>query len=62
VDVMQTLLNAEAELGNTRAMIVRQIIDIRGSIPPHCYGEDDCSTQALSTCPWRMDCGDKNED
>jgi len=61
MDVMQTLLDTEATLGNTRAMIVKQIIEIRGTEPPHCYGLDDCSTQALSTCPWRMDCGDKNE-
>lgn len=32
------------------------IEQIRGPAPP-CYGEDDCSTDVLSRCPWRMSCG-----
>ena len=48
--------NAEAELRVVRATIHRQIECLRDPAPS-CYGEDDCSTAILSTCPWRMTCG-----
>lgn len=69
--VIQTLLDAQAQLKNslymdeedrkkqiidTEAMIVRQIEVLRGPAP-ECYGEDDCGTLILSMCPWRMTCG-----
>ena len=54
---IQTLLNKEAELSNRRYYILQQIKAMRGDIPPHCWGLDDCSTQTLSQCPWRTDCG-----
>lgn len=70
---IQVLLDAEAGISNTisnynipnkavtelktvRATLHRQIECLRGPAPP-CYGEDDCSTALLSTCPWRMTCG-----
>ncbi len=64
--VIQVLLDAEAQISNadkagnlaeTRKMLHRQIEVLRGPAPP-CYGQDDCSTLILSTCPWRMKCGD----
>ena len=71
--VIQVLLDAEAGISNTisnhkvpakavielniiRATLHRQIECLRGPAP-RCYGEDDCSTACLSTCPWRMTCG-----
>jgi hypothetical protein len=47
---------AETELKVIRATLHKQIECLRGPAPP-CYGEDDCSTMILSTCPWRMTCG-----
>ena len=62
--LLQTLLNAEATIANDVdvAHLVRQqlhyeIVQLRGSEPPPCHGEDDCSTNILSQCPWRIDCG-----
>jgi hypothetical protein len=61
---LQQLLNSEAKLSNRgksnspdRAAIHRKIVELRGKVAPHCHGHDDCSTQMLSTCPWRIDCG-----
>lgn len=48
--------DAEVELKTIRATLHRQIECLRGPAPS-CYGEDDCSTAMLSTCPWRMTCG-----
>lgn len=56
---IQFLLDTEAQLGNTRLEIQERIIMLRGKNPPHCWGEDDCSTTMLVQCPWRIDCGDK---
>ena len=70
---VQVLLDVEAGISNTisrhkmpaaatnelkviRATLHRQIECLRGPAPG-CYGEDDCSTALLSTCPWRMTCG-----
>lgn len=55
---LQHLLDAEAQLGNTRYDIQQKIIEMRGNEPPVCWGQDDCSTLILSMCPWRIDCGD----
>lgn len=52
----QDLLDLEANLGNTRYAIHKLIKEQRGTEPPMCWGHDDCSTQILSTCPWRIDC------
>ena len=71
--VLQVLLNAEAQLGNvmynhtlvpairaeltdTQKMLHRQIECLLGPAPA-CYGQDDCSANILSKCPWRMTCG-----
>jgi hypothetical protein len=71
--VIQVLLDAEAGISNAMygenisgdgvallntviATLHRQIECLRGPAPS-CYGEDDCSTMILSTCPWRMTCG-----
>lgn len=65
VSLIQTLLNAEATIANSkpdaydkkvRKQIHIQIEALRGPAPG-CYGEDDCSTLMLSICPWRMTCG-----
>ena len=55
---IQTLLDKEAQLSNRRYHILQQIKSMRGEQPPHCWGLDDCSTNMLSQCPWRTDCGD----
>lgn len=47
---------AATELKTIRATMHKQIECLRGPAPS-CYGEDDCSTAMLSTCPWRMTCG-----
>jgi hypothetical protein len=62
-ELQQTLLDAHALLPRTALnmptieQLDKQIISIRGPNPPPCYGEDDCSTEFLSRCPWRMTCG-----
>ena len=53
---IQDLLNKEANLANRRILIHKQIKAARGEDPPICWGIDDCSTQIMSTCPWRIDC------
>lgn len=64
MSLIQALLDAEAaicnsmcDLGRTRALLQAQIADLRGEQKPICFGNDDCSTQCLSTCAWRNDCG-----
>lgn len=62
---LQELLNREAKLSNAgkgdsveRQEILTMIrLKRNEQYRPVCFGEDDCSTQMLSTCPWRMDCG-----
>ena len=53
---IQVLLDKEANLANRRDLVHKQIKVLRGTQPPVCWGNDDCSTQILSTCPWRIDC------
>jgi hypothetical protein len=53
---IQVLLDKEANLANRRSLVHKQIVILRGDQPPVCWGNDDCSTQILSTCPWRIDC------
>lgn len=62
--LVQDLLNLEAKLGNEgkadspqRQFILKEIKSLRGEHNPPCWGEDDCSTSVLVTCPWRIDCG-----
>ena len=61
--VIQQLLDKEAELSNRgqdndfRWMVHAEIKQLRGNLPPACWGEDDCSTEILMRCPWRIDCG-----
>ena len=60
---MQDLLNQEATLCNTghgkseERQQVHTLIRLKRTDRPPCFGEDDCSTLMLSTCPWRIDCG-----
>jgi hypothetical protein len=53
---IQALLDKEASLANRRDLVHKQIKVLRGEQPPVCWGMDDCSTQMLSQCPWRIDC------
>ena len=57
---IQDLLTKEAITTNIveRAMVREAIVALReaNSEPPACWGQDDCSTQALSVCPYRFDC------
>lgn len=62
---IQDLLDEEARLANTghaksreREKIHVEIVLRRGDTSPPCWGEDDCSTNMLMRCPWRIDCGD----
>ena len=52
---IQELLDKEARLANERYVILKQIKLMRGDEPPHCWGQDDCSTLMLVRCPWRID-------
>ena len=64
VDI-QILLDREARLGNAglgksqeRQEILTMIRLARDeAYRPSCFGEDDCSTNMLMRCPWRIDCG-----
>ena len=53
---IQVLLDKEASLANRRSLVHKQIVVLRGTEPPVCWGMDDCSTNILSQCPWRIDC------
>lgn len=62
---MQDLLNLEAMYANNGQgdsedrLKIHTLIRLKrdNKNRPPCFGEDDCSTLMLSTCPWRMDCG-----
>lgn len=62
---LQDLLDKEANLSNSgkgdsaeRQEILTMIrLKRNEAYRPVCFGEDDCSTNMLSRCPWRMDCG-----
>jgi len=61
---VQELLDQEARLSNEghsksdfRKIILEEIKARRGTDAPPCWGEDDCSTNMLMRCPWRIDCG-----
>lgn len=60
---IQELLDKEAKLSNRgqnnefRWMIHAEIKQLRGNTAPSCWGHDDCSTNMLMRCPWRIDCG-----
>lgn len=62
---IQDLLDEEAELANngkansTERKEILALIRLKRdeSNRPYCFGEDDCSTNILSMCPWRNDCG-----
>ena len=61
---LQELLDQEARLSNEghgdsdfRKIIHEEIKVRRGSEAPICWGQDDCSTNMLMRCPWRIDCG-----
>lgn len=45
------------DLTNLRDRLHNCIVLNRNPVSPSCYGEDDCSTNQLSMCPWRMNCG-----
>jgi hypothetical protein len=53
---VQELLDKEASLANRRDLVHKQIKVLRGIHPPVCWGNDDCSTNIMSQCPWRIDC------
>ena len=55
---LQQILDAEAKASDAHYYIKKVIKELRGDEPPVCWGEDDCSTEILSRCPWRIDCGD----
>jgi hypothetical protein len=60
---IQELLDKEATMANEghdndfRKIILIEIKQLRGNDAPECWGEDDCSTNTLMRCPWRIDCG-----
>jgi len=56
MNVIQDLLNQEASLANLRGAVQQEIKLLRGKQPPYCWGNDDCSTNIMSQCPWRIDC------
>lgn len=57
---IQDLLDEEANLKNSGKDATEVIVLIRNmrndAYRPSCFGHDDCSTEFLSRCPWRMDC------
>ena len=63
ISYLQTLLDKEANMANSnqdndfRKIIHIEIKQLRDSESPTCWGQDDCSTNILMRCPWRIDCG-----
>lgn len=66
MNTLQTLLDQEAEMSHNgltkdhpfRKLVHAEIRSLRGQSCPSCFGYDDCSTETLRRCPWRMDCGE----
>lgn len=58
MDKIQELLNEQAKLSDKEIQIKNEIRELRGCLPPPCFGDDDCSSMQLATCPWRFDCGE----
>lgn len=65
---IQELLDQEAQISNRgqgdsdfRRIILEEIKARRGTEAPSCWGHDDCSTNILMRCPWRIDCGNQND-
>ncbi len=56
-DPLQMLLDRAVYHSNKAFAIEQEIRKQRGDKAPVCFGQDDCSTETLSHCPWRMDCG-----
>ena len=62
---LQELLDKEATLANTGKAESKERMEIHTLIRiarderyrPPCFGQDDCSTEMLMRCPWRIDCG-----
>lgn len=63
---LQKLLDEEARLANIAYQnnttvdlnsIHNKIKELRGTTPMPCWKDDDCSTEFLMRCPWRIDCG-----
>lgn len=54
---LQELLDESARLTNELYKVNQEIKERRGDNPPVCWGQDDCSSMVLVTCPWRIDCG-----
>jgi hypothetical protein len=65
MSTIQELLDKEATLSNQglgasqeRQQLLTAIRLMRNEqYRPVCFGDDDCSTNMLSRCAWRMDCG-----
>ena len=61
-DLMQWALDFEAKLSNEgfpdECKAVQEMIKLQRRNRPVCHGMDDCSTQMLSVCSWRTDCGE----
>lgn len=64
MSTIQELLDQEARMSNEghgdsdfRKIVHEEIKARRGAVAPTCWGEDDCSTNILMRCPWRIDCG-----
>ena len=63
---LQDLLDQEATLANSGLGDSEQRKQLHTVIRltrdeqyrPVCFGEDDCSTNMLMRCPWRIDCGE----
>ncbi len=54
----QQLLGDQAALSNQLYDVKQEIRRRLENQPkPPCFGDDDCSTETLSRCPWRIDCG-----
>jgi len=54
---LQELVNQYNRKSNELFALKKQIVELRGTKPPSCFGEDDCSTEILVRCPWSLDCG-----
>ncbi len=60
---IQMLLDSQAAFSNAGRHEENEAVKVlirhrtKDQQPPHCFGEDDCSTNMLSRCAWRIDCG-----
>lgn len=54
---LSDLVHEYNKKANELFTLKQRLVVLRGTEPPSCFGQDDCSSNCLAECPWSMDCG-----